>query len=195
MTKQIDLSVVIPAYNEETNIRLGALDKVLRYLEQQKYSWEVVLVNDGSSDSTKKLLSEFCRQNNNFRLLDNPHLGKAGTVISGVLAAKGKAILFTDLDQATPLSQVEKILPWFERGYEIVIGSRKGREGAPILRKLMAGGFVMLRSIILGIKGIKDTQCGFKAFKYSVVRRFSVILNYLVKNTRFPVLTSLPGLT
>jgi glycosyltransferase involved in cell wall biosynthesis len=160
------LSVIIPAYNEETNIRLGALDKVSRYMERQAYSWEAIIVNDGSSDHTKTLLDEFVKVNKGFRVLHNVHLGKAGTVATGVKAAKGDIVLFTDLDQATPIRELEKILPWFQRGFDVVIGSRSSnREGAPVLRIMMARGFMLLRSMLLGLRGIVDTQCGFKAFK------------------------------
>lgn len=164
--KDFFLSVVIPAYNEETNIRLGALDKVSRYLDHQSYPWEVIVVNDGSSDQTGTLIKEFVRVNRPFRFIDNPHQGKAATVITGVLAAKGTHVLFSDLDQATPIKEIEKILPWFEKGFDVVIGSRKGRrEGAPFLRRCMARGFMFLRTVILGLNGISDTQCGFKAFR------------------------------
>ncbi len=160
------LSVVIPAYNEEKNIRLGSLDKVSLYLEHQSYAWEVILVDDGSIDGSSKLLDDFSRVNRNFRVIHNHHMGKASTVITGMLAAKGDIVLFTDLDQATPICEVEKILPFFDHGYDVVIGSRSSkREGAPVLRLLMARGFMMLRGAILGLKGIIDTQCGFKAFK------------------------------
>lgn len=165
------LSVVIPAYNEETNIRLGAFEKVQRYLEGQTYPWEVIVVDDGSTDGTARLTEEFIGRNGHFTLVRNPHQGKAATVITGMLSANGRIVLFSDLDQATPLKEVEKILPWFEKGYDVVIGSRKGkREGAPLFRRLMARGFMMLRTVVLGLKGISDTQCGFKAFKRDVAR-------------------------
>lgn len=167
--KNIYLSVVIPAYNEETNIRLGAIDKVARYLEHKSYLWEVILVDDGSFDNTGKLIDDYVKANHGFRVIRNPHQGKAATVISGVLAANGSIILFTDLDQATPIGEVEKLLPWFEKGFDVVIGSRNTkREGAPLLRLIMARGFMFLRSTILGLRGIVDTQCGFKAFKKNV---------------------------
>lgn len=168
--KELLLSVVIPAYNEETNIRLGALDKVVRYLETVSYLWEVILVNDGSSDATKFLLEGFVQQNKGFRLKNNPHQGKAYTVASGLLEAKAKIALFSDLDQATPIQEVEKLLPWFWRGYDVVIGSRSSRrEGAPLLRLIMSRGFMLLRSIVLGLHGIEDTQCGFKAFRKEAI--------------------------
>lgn len=170
MTK-IYLSVVIPAYNEETNIRLGTLDKVARYLEKQSYPWEVIIVDDGSTDGTREMLDAFVKVNKEFSVLHNPHQGKANTVISGMIAARGSIVLFTDLDQATPITQLTKILPWFEKGYDMVIGSRSGqRQGAPLTRQVMARGFMILRGMTLGLRGIVDTQCGFKAFKNEVAK-------------------------
>lgn len=165
------LSVVIPAYNEETNIRLGALDKVSRYMEGREYRWEVILVDDGSMDNTPKLLEQYAAANRGFRLIHNPHQGKAATVITGSLASIGDIVLFTDLDQATPLVEAEKLLGWFCKGFDVVIGSRNSRrEGAPLTRVAMARGFMLLRSLILGLHGIRDTQCGFKAFRRMVAR-------------------------
>jgi dolichyl-phosphate beta-glucosyltransferase len=166
---KIYLSIVIPAYNEEKNIRLGALDKVARYLDTQDYAWEVIIVDDGSSDNTVKLIKEFTGNNAHFRVIQNPHQGKAATVMTGMMAALGDIVLFSDLDQATPLKESEQLLPWFKKGYDVVIGSRQGkREGAPLFRRFMARGFMVLRTVILGLKGISDTQCGFKAFKKEV---------------------------
>lgn len=166
------LSIIIPAYNEETNIRLGALDKVARYMESRDYGWEVILVNDGSTDETPKLLDGYMSQTKGFRVIHNPHQGKAATVIAGSFAAKGDYVLFTDLDQATPIPEVEKLLLWFSKGFDVVIGSRSGRrEGAPLTRIAMARGFMFLRSILLGLHGITDTQCGFKAFRQDVARK------------------------
>lgn len=167
--KKLYLSIIIPAYNEEKNIRLGALDKVARYLDTKDYEWEVIIVDDGSTDGTTGLIEEFAGHNPQFRILKNPHQGKAATVMTGIFSALGDIVLFTDLDQATPIGESEKLLPWFEKGYDVVIGSRQGkREGAPLLRRFMARGFMSLRTILLGLKGISDTQCGFKAFRRTV---------------------------
>jgi len=167
--KNLDVSIVIPAYNEETNIRLGVLEKVSRYLEKQTFSWETIIVDDGSTDATGKLLDAFVKENRGFSVIHNPHQGKAATVITGMLAGHGNIVLFTDLDQATPITELTKILPWFEKGYDVVIGSRNGRrQGAPLTRRAMAWGFMTLRGVILGLRGIVDTQCGFKAFRAPV---------------------------
>ena len=154
-----EISVVIPCYNEEQNIRLGVLDKVLLYLEKQTYPWEVLIIDDGSTDASRHLIKEFIKKNDHgFRLIENPHQGKAGTVVTGMLSARGAYILFTDLDQATPIDQIEKLRPWFVKGFDIVIGSRKGRRArAPFLRKLMGPGFTFVRNLILGLGGLNDT--------------------------------------
>ncbi len=169
--KEIHLSVIIPAYNESTNIRLGALDKVSLFLEKQPYNWEVLVVNDGSRDETLMLLNDFVKNNKGFTVIDNPHQGKAASVITGVMAAVGNIVLFCDLDQATPIRELDKLLPWFAKDFDVVIGSRNARrEGAPVLRLVMARGFMLLRTVLLGLKGITDTQCGFKAFRRQVAR-------------------------
>lgn len=164
MKKDIFLSVVIPAFNEEHNIRTGALDGIYDYLKDQDYSWEVIIVNDGSTDNTFSLSDRFAKKHSGIFAMDEPHRGKGGTVIVGMLKARGKRVVFTDMDQATPIDQLEKVLPKFKQGYDVIIGSRKGREGAPIIRKMMAYGFSLLRLLVLRLP-YKDTQCGFKAFK------------------------------
>ena len=134
------------------------------YLKRQGYTWEVLVVDDGSTDKTAKLAEGFAEAHPGFRVLREPHRGKGGTVIAGMLEGKGEIILFSDMDQATPIDQVERVLPNFEEGYDIVIGSRSGREGAPLIRKVMAYGFSLLRMVVLRLP-FRDTQCGFKAFK------------------------------
>jgi dolichyl-phosphate beta-glucosyltransferase len=161
MTK---LSIVIPAYNEANNIQKGCLDEVWQYLKKVDYSWEVVLVDDKSTDSTLEKITAFAKRHPGFKVSPQPHRGKGGTVIAGMLEASGEIVLFTDMDQATPLPEIEKFFPEFEKGSDIVIGVRSGRKGAPLIRKIMAFGFSMLRTIILNLN-YKDTQCGFKAFK------------------------------
>src|SRR3989338_10262548 len=100
--QKIFLSVVIPSYDEMANLQKGVLDKVEHFLNRKKYTYEVVIVDDGSKDGSAEFVKRFVKDNKKFRLIKNPHLGKAGTVTSGVLNAKGEYILFTDMDQATP---------------------------------------------------------------------------------------------
>ncbi|MBI4157478.1 glycosyltransferase family 2 protein [Candidatus Woesebacteria bacterium] len=166
----IKLSVVIPAYNEVKSLKKGVLNEVFDYLSKQKFAWEVLLVDDGSTDATLKLLGNFAAKHQEFRVLAEPHRGKGGTVIAGMLKARGGVVLFADMDQATPISEVEKFLPKFNEGYDIVIASRAGREGAPVIRKLMAYGFAVLRTLVLRLP-YRDTQCGFKAFNRQAARK------------------------
>lgn len=172
------LSIVIPAYNEVTNLRTGSLDKVYSYLKNQKYLCEVLIVDDGSTDNTVKLIEKYIRDKKGFRLIKNSHAGKAMTVMSGLLSSSGEIVLFTDMDQATPIDQVERLFPKFDDGFDIVIGSRHGRTGAPAIRKLMGWGFSFLRGLILGLP-FADTQCGFKAFNRKSIQ---AIFPDLVKN-------------
>lgn len=157
------LSIVIPAYNEVGNLKRNVLNEVYLFLSKQNYSWEVLVVDDGSTDKTRDLVKAFIGKKKSIRLLSEPHRGKGGTVIAGMLAAKGEIIVFTDMDQATPIDQLNKILPKFNEGYSIAIGSRSGRDGAGWKRKIMAYGFMILRTVILRLP-FNDTQCGFKGF-------------------------------
>lgn len=158
-----NLSVIIPAFNESENLKKGVLGEVENYLSKQPYEWEVIIVDDGSTDGSTSLIEEFIKPSKRFKLIKNNHAGKAIAVMTGLIQSKGEIGLFTDMDQATPISEIEKLLPHFDQGFDIVIGSRKGRKGAPLIRKLMAFGFSLLRTIILGLP-FRDTQCGFKAF-------------------------------
>jgi len=172
------LSVVIPAYNEEPNIRAGSLDKVARYLAVQDYSYEVLVVDDGSEDQTAALTEDFAQRHAGFRVVRNPHRGKAYAVASGMLAAQGEVVLFSDMDQATPIGEAAGLLPWFDQGYDVVIGSRGTvRRNAPWWRKIMSHGQIVLRNFILGFRGITDTQCGFKAFRRQAVEAIFSRLN------------------
>jgi glycosyltransferase involved in cell wall biosynthesis len=164
------LSVVIPAYNEERSLKAGNLSGVYEYLKAQNYPWEVLVVDDGSTDATLPLAKQYAKDTPGFRVISEPHRGKGGTVIAGMLKAKGDIVLFTDMDQATPINQLAKVLPKFDAGFDIVIGSRSGREGAPLIRKVMAYGFSALRFLVLRLP-YKDTQCGFKAFNRQAARK------------------------
>jgi dolichyl-phosphate beta-glucosyltransferase len=163
--KSYTLSIVIPSYNEIANLRKGILDKVDHYLDKKKYDFEVIIVDDGSDDGSLEFVTDFVKDNNRFKLIENKHTGKAGAVTAGVLEAIGDYVLFTDMDQATPIDELERLLPYVLENYDIVIGSRaKARRGAPWTRKLMASGMMVSRSILVGFPDIQDTQCGFKLF-------------------------------
>lgn len=161
---KIFLSVVIPSYDEMTNLQKGVLDKIEHFLTKKKFGYEVIIVDDGSKDGSCEFVEEFIKENPNFRLIKNSHMGKAGSVTTGVLEAKGDYILFTDMDQATPIEQTEKLLPCFSEGFDVVIGSRLQRKGSPLTRRLMSKSVIVIRSFLIGLPDIRDTQCGFKMF-------------------------------
>ena len=172
------LSVIIPCYNEEKNLKRGVLDEVEAYLKKQKFESEVIIVDDGSSDNSREFIKNYFERNKlaylpnhpRFGLLENKHAGKPLTIKSGIKKANGEMILFTDMDQSTPINEFDKFLPFFKKGFGIVIGSRgQKREGASLLRLIGANVFRLIRQTLL-LKNIVDTQCGFKAFKNKIAQ-------------------------
>jgi dolichyl-phosphate beta-glucosyltransferase len=164
------LSIIIPNYNETANLDAGALKKVTDFLKTAKFTYEVILSDDGSSDNSPEYLETFVKNHPGFHLLKNPHTGKAGAIKSGIEAACGKYILFTDMDQSTPLSEVDKLIPWFEEGYDAVIGSRGRKRQASLFRQIAAISFLTFRKSLL-LSQITDTQCGFKAFESNLLKK------------------------
>lgn len=166
------VSVVIPAFNEERRLP-QTLARVTAYFAGQKYPSEIIVVDDGSADDTARVVEGFAAEHPTVRLIRNDHRGKGYTVRTGILSARGHIVLFSDVDLSTPIEDIEKLLPWFEHGYDIVIGSREGvgakRVQEPFYRHIMGrvfNGIVQL----LTVRGIEDTQCGFKAFRDEVAQ-------------------------
>lgn len=148
------------------NLQKGVLDKVQHFLDKKKISYEVIIADDGSTDGSVEFIESFISENPHFYLIKNPHYGKAGAVTTGMLKAKGKYRLFTDMDQATPIEEIDNLLPYLESGkYDIAIGSRNTyRKGAPGSRLFISRSAIVLRKFFIGIHDITDTQCGFKMF-------------------------------
>jgi glycosyltransferase involved in cell wall biosynthesis len=166
------VSIVIPCYNEEANLRAGALTHVALYAERADDVAEVLIVDDGSTDASRELVAALATRHEKLRLLAEPHRGKAGAVVAGIMAADAEFVLFTDMDQATPIEELEKFRPLLREGYDVLVGSRAGhRQGAPLVRKLMATGFVLVRRMILDLGDVDDTQCGFKALRTELAQR------------------------
>lgn len=153
------------------NLQKGVLQKVRDYLEGKKWEYEVIIVDDGSRDESVEFIQQFVKENKEFSLIKNHHTGKAGAVTAGMLKAKGEYVLFTDMDQATPIEEVEIILPEFKKGFDVVIGSRSTRrKGSPVSRQIISRAAMILRRYIVGLQGITDTQCGFKAFTHEAAK-------------------------
>ncbi len=165
------LSVVVPCYNESENLRRGVLDEMHAYLCRQDYAYEVVVSDDGSTDDSLALVRDSIAAKPAFRLVENAHGGKPSAVWGGIQAARGEIVLFTDMDQSTPIDQVARLLPRFAEGSDVVIGSRGyGRRDFPLYRRLGSAIFRAFRRLLL-LRGISDTQCGFKAMRAPVARR------------------------
>jgi len=163
------LSVIIPCWNEAKNLEHGVLGDIHQYLGRQEYSWEVIVVNDGSTDGSRDRVLEFIAGKPGFFLHDIPHQGKLGAIEEGIGKARGEVVLFTDMDQSTPIGELDKLLSWYRQGFEIVIGSRgRAREGSSLLRKLGSLIFLTLRRLVL-LGDIIDTQCGFKLCRRQTV--------------------------
>lgn len=168
---RVFLSVVIPCYNEMANLRKGVLEKVEVFLSKKKISFEVIIVDDGSDDGSVEFVRSFTKEYKAFRLIENKHTGKAGAVTTGMLEAKGDVRLFADMDQATPIEEIDNLLPFFKEDYDVVIGSRSTkREGSPLIRQFISRSQIILRKAIVGLPEISDTQCGFKMFRGEVAR-------------------------
>jgi dolichyl-phosphate beta-glucosyltransferase len=167
------VTVVIPAYNEEDNIRRGAIDEVGEYLAGQEYASEVLVVDDGSGDATPALVEEAARKWPFVSLLRAQHGGKARAVAAGVEAAGGRYVLFTDMDQSTPIRHLGAALEELAGGAEVVIASRwlegSARLGEPLRRRLGGRAFAALVRLLL-LPGVSDSQCGFKGFRREVAR-------------------------
>jgi dolichyl-phosphate beta-glucosyltransferase len=167
------LTIVIPAYNEAKNFRDGLLKPAFEFLHSQKFSWEILFVDDGSTDDTGKLLSGLVKNEPHTRLITIPHGGKAAAVTSGVKAASGDVVLFTDFDQSTPLSQVTKFLAQHKQGAGVCIGVRGGESAVrsdTLARKVRSWAFLKLVQIV-ALPGVQDSQCGFKSFTREAAKK------------------------
>lgn len=174
------LSVILPAYNEEARI-VPSLKRRHDYLEKQKYSYEVLIVNDGSTDKTKELIINQIKDWPHFKLIDNKtNKGKGGVVRQGMLAANGEWRLFMDVDESVTINEIERFWPYI-KSYEVIIGSRyieggKITKKQPLIRRIISRGGNLLVQVLVAW-GIKDTQCGFKIFAEHAAKEIFPILS------------------
>ena len=194
------LSVVIPAFNESSRI-IPTLESVASYLDEQAYSWEVLVVDDGSSDGTADLVAEWTEARCNVRVVRRDHFGKGWAVRAGMLEATGRNRFMCDADLAMPIDYLAGFLARIEAGVDLVAGSREA-EGArrfdePAYRHLMGRLFNWVVRLV-AVDRIQDTQCGFKCFRDEVAMElfsrqrsrgmgFDVELLYLAQKRGFEV--------
>ncbi len=176
---KIFLSVVISCYNEEENLKRGVLKEMYDFLSKKDFSWEVIVSDDGSTDGSVEIAKSQIKNLGNFKLLENPHGGKPSGLNYGIKASKGEYILFTDMDQSTPIEEVDKLLPGMkDDSVGAVIGSRGlTREDFPLYRKLGAIMFSIIRRGLI-LPEIIDTQCGFKLFRRAVLTKYFEKLDF-----------------
>ena len=164
------LSIVIPAYNEEKRL-VQTLPKIVDFVRGQDYSVEVLVVDDGSTDRTARVVAEFAARYDCIHLIRAEHGGKGHAIKAGMLRAKGEYAFLCDADLAMPITELPKFLPPQQNGFQVAIGSREAkgavRFNEPAYRHLMGRVYNWLVKII-AVPGFEDTQCGFKCFHHSV---------------------------
>jgi dolichyl-phosphate beta-glucosyltransferase len=171
MYQEIYVSVVIPAYNEASRIR-STLEAVDAHLAKKGYAYEIIVVDDGSTDETERVVSDFCHTHPHCRLMSyRPNAGKGNAVRAGMLEARGERRLFMDADSSVSIAYIDAFLSYMDEGYDVVIASIEV-EGAKVeehnifyrrfLGHLSKG---LIRTTVT--PGIYDTQRGFKLFTRS----------------------------
>ena len=172
MNSQIDLSVIVPAYNEAERIP-KTLRRLNEYLGGKSFSYEILVVLDGPTDRSLEVVKRLSDDIQHLKIIDRPiRRGKGFTVKEGMLKASGAVRLFTDADNSTDIGHLELMKRLFDQGYDLVIASRNSKDAAEaketvpqVWYKRMLGKFGNLIVQVVAVRGVWDTQCGFKAFR------------------------------
>ncbi|MEI8143384.1 MAG: dolichyl-phosphate beta-glucosyltransferase [Candidatus Berkelbacteria bacterium] len=162
-----DLSIVVPAYNEAKRIKV-LMEAIEKYVAKCDFRIETILVDNNSTDETVKIFESYHSRIPNLKVIEKKAQGKGGAVHEGMMKAEGDYILFTDADNSTPISEVDKLLPYAGK-YDVIIGSRYCAGGKlaipqPLVR-VIGGRIINFIIQTLAVPGIQDTQCGFKMFQ------------------------------
>jgi dolichyl-phosphate beta-glucosyltransferase len=165
------LSIVVPAYNEERRLP-QTLPRIVNFVQAQEYEGEVIVVDDGSTDGTVRVVEEIASQAPFVTLIRNEHRGKGYSVKTGALTAKGEHVFLCDADLSMPIDEVSKFVPPALEHYDVAIGSREiagaKRYDEPYYRHLMGRVYNALVRL-LAVRGFQDTQAGFKCFTRDTV--------------------------
>ncbi len=162
------VSVVVPAYNEAGRI-LPSLERIFSYLDEHHQDYELILVDDGSTDGTVAAVRQHCGHRPQLQVISyGGNRGKGYAVRTGALQASGEVVLFSDADLSTPIEEMEKLLPLVQH-YDLVIGTRAHKDSdirrhQPWYREIAGKFFNVMVRLIVGLR-FHDTQCGFKLFR------------------------------
>jgi len=182
MTKNVHLSVIVPLYNEEDRAE-DSLNKIIKYLYKADYKSELILVSDGSNDNTVKLIKNVLKHNSyvlksHIGIVNayKKNKGKGYAISQGFNLAKGKHVLFTDADLATPFEYVDSFMKFADQDFDIVIASRnlKNSKAKRTLSRFIIGAIFRFFCGLV-IKGVKDTQCGFKLYKNKSAKKIAAM--------------------
>ena len=165
------LSIVIPVYNEEK--RIGSfLSSVISYVNKKNFSYEVVIVDDGSKDATTSIVKSLLDEKlpDKYKILKLPvNLGKGAAIRKGMLESNGDYIFFIDADGSTSINEIDHFIPHFSVDYDIYIATRTIKHKAPFKRKLFGYGYIYLANFMLQL-GVPDITCGFKCYRQRCVQ-------------------------
>jgi glycosyltransferase involved in cell wall biosynthesis len=174
MNVPLELSLIVPAYNEVRSIGT-TLRSMQGFLDRRRIAYEIIVAADGN-DGTRELVGELAGGDERFRVLGHvQRRGKGRGIRDGVRLARGRIVGFADADNKTPIDELDRVLSWFDEGYDIVIGSRATADSQievaqPLHRRLGSRLFGLGMHLLLGMWHVRDTQCGFKFFRYEVAR-------------------------
>jgi len=174
MRSTIDISLILPAFNEAATI-VRTISEVAGYFEARQYSYEIIVSADGT-DGTRERAGELARANLAIKVIgDNARRGKGRGIREAVAIASGEIIGFADADNKVPIEEYDKLRPRLAEGFEVVIGSRGLRDSnidraQPFYRRMGSKGFGVFMHAVVGLPGIVDTQCGFKFFQRHIAR-------------------------
>ena len=172
----MEFSIVIPTFNEEKRIE-NTVRQIYKYFTKKRKNFEVIVIDDGSSDGTVRLLQDLKKKLKNLKILkQGKNYGKDWAVKRGVLVAKGKYILTKDADLSTPMVETDKLLKELEVGADLAISCRIHPDGKdmrfsqPLIRRIVGKIFSKLVNVFV-INGIRDTQAGTKMYKADVAKK------------------------